>query len=87
MYCFEEVDNGPNLSQIYISADAAFTVGKDEQLELPILTGPGYRRIVSDESLYTTTRPKVEGVELKAVPYFAWDNRQTGEMRVWMNEG
>lgn len=87
VYCFEEVDNGPNLSQIYISADAPFTVGKDEQLELPILTGPGYRRIVSDESLYTTTRPKVEGVELKAVPYFAWDNRQTGEMRVWMNEG
>lgn len=86
VYCFEEVDNGRNLSEIYIPADAAFSVEEEKQLKMPVLIGHGYRRVVPDDSLYTTTPPEVKEVELKAVPYFAWDNRQAGEMRVWMNE-
>jgi hypothetical protein len=35
-------------------------------------------------SLYRTSAPAKRKIELTAIPYFAWDNREPGEMRVWM---
>ena len=33
------------------------------------------------------SRPVKETVRLTAVPYLAWDNRDPGEMLVWVREG
>ena len=30
--------------------------------------------------------PEVEAAPLKAVPYFAWDNREAGDMLVWLRD-
>ena len=38
------------------------------------------------DSLYSETKPFAEKVRLTAVPYFAWGNREEGDMRVWMPE-
>ena len=35
-------------------------------------------------TLYRTEPAKAEVAPIKAVPYFAWDNREPGEMLVWL---
>ncbi|WP_363232489.1 hypothetical protein, partial [Mesorhizobium sp.] len=37
--------------------------------------------------LYRPEPPETEETTLKAIPYFAWDNRDPGEMLVWLREG
>jgi DUF1680 family protein len=36
--------------------------------------------------LYGNTPPRLKPCRLTAVPYYAWDNRQPGQMRVWIPE-
>ena len=37
--------------------------------------------------LYTEKKPEEETLTLKAIPYYAWANREKKDMRVWMIEG
>jgi uncharacterized protein len=37
-----------------------------------------------DGKLYRREQPVTKPVEITAVPYYAWDNRAPGEMRVWL---
>jgi DUF1680 family protein len=50
----------------------------------------GKANIVADEGwegvLYRNGRPSVKPMEITAIPYYAWDNRAPGEMRVWVRE-
>ncbi|GHO85359.1 glycoside hydrolase family 127 protein [Dictyobacter formicarum] len=39
-----------------------------------------------DGQLYTSRPPDMQETPLTAIPYYAWDNRQPGEMRVWIHE-
>ena len=43
--------------------------------------GTGHR-----QGLYVTELPVYAHTQFKAVPYFAWDNRQEGDMAVWIRE-
>jgi uncharacterized protein len=52
-----------------------------------VLTGPGSRQEVRTKQLYTDQPPAVERVTLTAVPYYTWDNREPGEMQVWVRYG
>jgi DUF1680 family protein len=36
------------------------------------------------DALYRTTAPKTVATTIKAIPYYAWDNRAASEMRVWV---
>jgi len=51
-----------------------------------IIRGPG--RAIQAESwgevLYCPEAPGEEEITLTAVPYCTWDNREPGEMRVWL---
>jgi DUF1680 family protein len=38
------------------------------------------------EGLYQQKPPQVKPVPFKAIPYYAWDNRDPGEMSVWLPE-
>jgi hypothetical protein len=53
-----------------------------------VLRGKGQR--ISDSgwenSLYRNEAPATETVEITAIPYYAWDNRAPGEMRLWLRE-
>ena len=35
-------------------------------------------------NLYRTTAPSQRDITIRAVPYCTWDNREPGEMRVWL---
>ncbi|NEB02895.1 beta-L-arabinofuranosidase domain-containing protein [Streptomyces sp. SID13726] len=92
VYCLEGADNGGDLDGVVLDASAA-----PEVRERPDLLGgvttvvvPG-RRLVTDDGGWwpyrTGSAParRVDlPVELTAVPYYAWANRDAGAMRVWI---
>ena len=92
VYCLEEADNGPNLHLVRIgSAQASIRERWQPQLlgGVTVLETVGLRE--SDEwtgSLYAPVRgaPETQTVQLRWIPYYAWANRGTGEMRVWVRE-
>jgi len=88
VYCLEEVDNGKNLSQIYVKPNVQTQRSELEGLPggLPILSYQGYRlkgKENQDSALYHSADFSTEPVSLKAVPYCLWCNRTPGEMSVW----
>jgi DUF1680 family protein len=48
--------------------------------------GPAGERPAGTQGLYVTEPPVYAHTHFKAVPYFAWDNRQEGDMAVWIRE-
>jgi DUF1680 family protein len=89
VYCLEEADNGENLSALTIDTESEFAINKEPDLmkEALSVTGKGVR-ILDDQwenTLYQPYRTREEEVEIKAIPYFLWGNRKSGEMLVWMN--
>ncbi len=91
VYCLEEIDNGPNLSEISLPPDAALRAKYDKDLlgGVTIITGKARRRDESSwkEFLYRAEASKMKTVNIQAVPYFAWCNRKPGEMLVWIRQG
>lgn len=70
VYCFEEVDNQAYYDSITINQNSKMVTLDDQEL----LGGVTKIEIHTENNLYT------------AIPYFAWDNRQSGKMKVWINE-
>lgn len=48
--------------------------------------GPETEALTLGATLYRLGAPNLRSFPVRAVPYFAWDNRGPGEMRVWMLE-
>ena len=91
VYCLEETDNEKNLSSYYVDTKAELI----EQYEAELLGGvvtvkAKGKRILQkgweDDRLYGERKIEMEDVELKAVPYCNWGNREKGEMLVWIKE-
>ena len=87
VYAFEEADNGKNLAALELPADAEITtLAGDGLLSRMVLLKADGVKLNGQSSLYTEKRPDEEPAVLTAVPYYAWGNRGTGEMRVWIHE-
>lgn len=89
VYCIEEADNGNNIFDITLSADAERKATYEENFLSGAVTieTTGYRRKedpVSQSVLYSPYTGKKEKIRIKAVPYCLWGNREPGEMEVWM---
>jgi DUF1680 family protein len=84
VYCFEEVDNGPNLPALVLGENPEFRIETDPDLHVPAILVQGYRLQNRANELYTTQMPEAIPAELKAIPYYIWDNRDLGEMLVWI---
>jgi DUF1680 family protein len=69
VYSFEAVDNGGSVRRIVLARDAKLTVKPR-----PDLLG----RVTTIEGVDRT------GGKVVAVPYYAWDHREPGEMAVWV---
>ncbi|GGF71849.1 hypothetical protein GCM10010912_16250 [Paenibacillus albidus] len=91
VYCLEGVDNGEPLSSISLSADSGFSERFEETLlgGAVVVETSGLRVNPSgwNGGLYGRTKAPVEPVPVKAVPYYLWGNRGSGEMKVWIAEG
>ncbi|MBV8275525.1 MAG: glycoside hydrolase family 127 protein, partial [Verrucomicrobia bacterium] len=86
VYCIEQADNGPDLDRYVLPAQAEFQPAEANDLlgGVTVLKGRALRETDSSDKLYTEHAPAAEPVELCAIPYYAWANREPGEMQVWM---
>lgn len=82
VYCIEGVDNGTDLKNVAIDIKGSFNLG-DCDFILPSLKTIGYRDKASDE-LYFEASDNYEEIPLTFIPYFAFANRGTTEMQVWI---
>ena len=82
VYCIEGVDNGEDLKSVAIDTKGAFAV-TDQEFLLPSLSTTGYRPVESDD-LYAPADDACEAFPLRLIPYYAFANRGTTEMHVWL---
>ena len=88
-YCMEEADNGRELHRILLPRDSAFTEEYRPELlgGVTVLRCMGRAEEGERERLYTTRPPELgEKRELLWIPYYAWANRNEGEMLVWVRD-
>ena len=89
VFCLEEVDNGPNLSEVVLpeGAQLSSVFVPDLLSGVVVLRGMAQRRRVVPSGLYGFVEPENIPISLQAIPYYAWGNRGAGEMMVWVQEG
>jgi len=90
VYCLERIDNPAPLNRISLSRDAAFQVEFEDKLLGGVVTLQASAASEDTEdwprTLYRSEPPRTSPASIKAVPYYAWDNREPGEMLVWLRE-
>ncbi|NLN41273.1 MAG: glycoside hydrolase family 127 protein, partial [Clostridiales bacterium] len=91
VYCLEEVDNGPNLHTVVLPKDSELEVSFREDLlgGVNVITAQGEKAKVEAwglELYKANACIEYVPVKLNFVPYYAWINRQPGEMTVWIRE-
>ena len=94
IYCVEETDNGPLLSDLAADTGAPIAECKNRDVAgfgpYPALVTSGTRsgsEIRREQRLYFPLRRRRAPVTLTAVPYCLWGERVPGEMSVWVREG
>ena len=91
VYCLEEVDNGPNLPDLALPRGAPLEAVWDESLLGGVMTIAGQAQCRAldgwEDTLYQPVGSGLQEVPIVAVPYYAWANREPGEMLVWIREG
>jgi len=85
VYCLEEQDNGKWLKDIRICAAGKREIGWNEELGVPVIKLDATRRDWQDDgALYMDFDvPVRKSVEAVFIPYYAWANRDEGEMLIW----
>jgi DUF1680 family protein len=86
VYCLEQVDNGPDLDAVTLPTDGSFA--PEERTDLPegmiALAGRGFREQMRSDGLYADKPAQAQSTTVKALPYYAWGNREPGEMQIWI---
>ena len=82
VYCVEGVDNGEDLKTVAIDPKGDFRVGENRFL-LPNLYTTGFRPAES-VALYALAEDSFEEIPLTLIPYYAFANRGTTAMQVWL---
>lgn len=88
VYCAEQTDNPGNLWDYRLAADSQLTYAFNANL----LNGVGeitaqaaVRQAPKTTALYTPYQPTTwQKTQVTLVPYYAWANREDGQMRVWL---
>ena len=95
VYCAESVDNGPQLWNLLLDCrrPPVLAGAADGLAGIPGLDASGWRvsgveaasTPASITERYGAMRPTTDPAFIRLVPYFAWANRDEGEMRVWLS--
>jgi len=89
VYCLEEVDNTAPPHRIALPRTGSLVAKLDPDLLGGIATigGPAVIEAAADGTpLYGDDPPALEPGRITAVPYYAWANRQQGQMAVWIRD-
>ncbi|TPJ13457.1 glycoside hydrolase family 127 protein [Mesorhizobium sp. B2-7-3] len=91
IYCVEATDNDNRLHRLTLPRTAGIEAHDEPDLLGGVVTlsataqadaGDGWQ-----DGLYRSDPPARVETRLTAIPYFAWDNREPGEMLVWLRDG
>jgi DUF1680 family protein len=85
VYCLEEQDNGKYLKDIKIERGGVPAISEDAELGVPAIVLPATRRSWPEPAPLYMDFSETRRVPAQArfIPYFAWANRDEGEMLVW----
>ncbi|MDR3120174.1 MAG: glycoside hydrolase family 127 protein [Clostridiales bacterium] len=90
VYCVEGADNGERLEDLLIptnAADAGYeAVWDDDLLGGAVALRFSAARRKPFSALYRKWQPEYEQTRVTAIPYYAWGNREEGEMTVWIRK-
>ncbi len=90
VYCLEQTDHHLPLHTIVLNRECELNPIYDAELLGGVvkLVGQGLRADDSDwtEQLYRADATIYSSIEITAIPYYAWDHREPGEMRVWVRK-
>jgi DUF1680 family protein len=90
VYCLEQADAAVPLHRLLLPGDAELTARFDPELLQGVVVVEGDGVALADAGwegrLYGATPPAEERQALRAIPYYAWDNRDPGPMTVWVRE-
>ena len=88
VYCLESADNPVPLERLLLPANAEIQTTRDPQLfgGAVVIQSEGllYEEHAWAGNLYRTEPPRLDPYTMRAIPYYLWDNRAAGEMRVWL---
>jgi uncharacterized protein len=70
VYAFEEIDNAQGIDDIFIARDTEFYC----EWKPDLLKGINLLKVVNQNQVWN------------AIPYYAWDNRELGKMKVFVHE-
>jgi DUF1680 family protein len=88
VYCFEQVDQVAQLPRLFLPAAATLTPTFHPDLLDGVVALSGHGLAASADGwqdvLYRAQEPQLQPVTVTAIPYYAWDNRAPGAMRVWL---
>ncbi|TPM98901.1 glycoside hydrolase family 127 protein [Mesorhizobium sp. B2-1-5] len=91
IYCVEATDNDGSLHRIALPRTANIEAHDEPDLLGGVVALSTTALADTDEGwqngLYRTDPPAARQTRLTAIPYFAWDNREPGEMLVWLRDG
>jgi uncharacterized protein len=87
IYCLEQCDQSEPLSALWLPPESPLKAAREPGLLGGVVTITGEASVSRDlkwrRTLYQPAAP-AERVALKAIPYYAWDNRKPGAMKVWL---
>lgn len=92
VYCLEQADNGPNLHTVVLppGSELHSLYRSDLFSGVYVLTARGlaWNDELGGKTLYGSRNPgsAATGRDLLFIPYYAWANRESGEMMVWIRE-
>lgn len=88
VYCLEEVDNGRNLTNVYLEPHTEFKIepGPPAIGGVPVVSAMAWAEDSEPwrNRLYAAIEPTMVARPVKAIPYFLWANRKPGEMNVFL---
>ena len=87
VYCLEAADHTEPISSFYLPAEAELKAENDKSLLGGVVVVKGFAQVAAEQEwqrrLYQPASAPRKAA-LKAIPYYAWDNRQAGAMKVWL---
>jgi uncharacterized protein len=90
VYCLEKVDNPVSPFKIFLPRTSQLQASFDESLLNGVVKIKGEALTVEEEdwagALYRSEDYHHKKIAIQAVPYYSWDNRESGQMVVWINE-
>jgi DUF1680 family protein len=90
VYCVEGADQTVPVEHLRLPRQGGLEARFEPDLLGGVVSLVGKAKAVDldawGQSLYRDQAPTLVDVPFKAIPYYAWDNRQPGAMQVWLRE-